>query len=141
MSLLYGLFGIAMGIQDTAGGALMVDIHPESPVRLNDMHFLFGIGNITAPLVFQFLVSEGVIWNHVFLFVFAVQAVLAAVFLLVVKAGAPGTKSDAEIENTGINIKRIAAFLKADGNIFSVLCDVFLLCASDGDRGMDPAFL
>ncbi|UWP59328.1 MFS transporter [Ruminococcus gauvreauii] len=128
MSLLYGLFGIAMGIQDTAGGALMVDIHPESPVRLNDMHFLFGIGNITAPLVFQFLVSEGVLWNHVFLFVFAVQAVLAAVFLLVVKAGAPGTKSDAETENTGINIKRIAAFLKADGNIFLFFA-MFFYCA------------
>ena len=140
MSLLYGLFGIAMGIQDTAGGALMVDIHPESPVRLNDMHFLFGIGNITAPLVFQFLVSEGVIWNHVF---YSFRRAGGSGGCL--PAGCKGRcsrnkKSDAEIENTGINIKRIAAFLKADGNIFLFFA-MFLLCASDGDRGMDPAFL
>lgn len=128
MIILYGLFGISMGVQDTAGNALMVDIHPESSVRLNDMHFLFGIGNVTAPLVFQFLVSKGVLWNHVFLLVFAVQAILSIVFLMVIKAGAPQTKNYAETETAKIDIKVITTFLKSDGNIFLFL-SMFFYCA------------
>ncbi|MCH1983237.1 MFS transporter [Ruminococcus sp. OA3] len=128
MFMLYGLFGISMGVQDTAGNALMVDIHPESSVRLNDMHFLYGVGNVTAPLVFQFLVSRGVIWNHVFLFVFAVQAILSFVYLMVVKSGAPRVKNYEETEKTGMNMKRIITFLKSDGNIFLFLA-MFSYCA------------
>ena len=128
MFLLYGLFGISMGVQDTAGNALMVDLHPESSVRLNDMHFLYGVGNVTAPLVFQFLVSRGVVWNHVFLFVFAVQAVLSFVYVMVVKSGAPQSRKQEETEDSRMNIKRIVIFLKSDGNIFLFLA-MFSYCA------------
>jgi len=117
MIIFYGMFGISLGSMDTAGNALMIDIHPKSPVRLNDMHSLFGFGNIIAPLIYQFLISIGIPWNRVFLFIFIAQALLASVFIIVVRSGNPPVENTKDTDKIKFTLKDIPLYLKSNGSI------------------------
>jgi fucose permease len=57
-------FGVANGLIETSGNALIVTIYPQRAVReLNLLHFFFGIGAFVSPILIAFLFSRGVSWR------------------------------------------------------------------------------
>ena len=77
------LMGMGMGVGDSFQSALMADLHPESAaMHLGIQHAIFGVGNLTIPLVLHaaLRVME---FHKVYLLVGAACLLMVAQFLII----------------------------------------------------------
>ncbi len=77
------VYGIAFGFQDSLASALMVDLQPEkSGLYMNILHGVFGLGGLSAPVFYAFLMSRGMAWNEVLALVAGFCAVSCVVYMI-----------------------------------------------------------
>ena len=64
------IYGVAFGFQDALASALMVDLNPEkSGLYMNILHGVFGLGGLSAPVIYAYLMNRGMAWNGILMLV------------------------------------------------------------------------
>lgn len=63
------VYGIALGMIDTLVSACMAEVHTgkRSALMLSLLHASYGVGGITAPVLYGRLLASGTSWNRLFL--------------------------------------------------------------------------
>lgn len=73
-------YGIALGMIDTLVSACMAEVHTgkRSALMLSLLHASYGLGGITAPMLYGRLLASGASWNRLFLVLILIGAALLA---------------------------------------------------------------
>lgn len=81
--LIYLIFGIAKGLDDTTASSMIADLHDgrKAAGKIGFLHGVFGIGGLLAPILIIQLISMGIAWNGVYM-VFSIIAVLSLAIYL-----------------------------------------------------------
>ena len=77
------IYGVAFGFQDALASALMVDLNPEkSGLYMNILHGVFGLGGLSAPVFYAYLMNRGMAWNGILMLVACFCAVSCALYII-----------------------------------------------------------
>lgn len=97
-------YGIALGMIDTLVSACMAEVHTgkRSALMLSLLHASYGVGGITAPVMYGRLLASGTSWNRLFL----VLILIGVAFLLYI---APVSLRQARLTSASAN-ERAARF-------------------------------
>lgn len=129
LGLLYLLFGIAKGLNDTLTSSSIADMHEgrKQASCMGSLHGAYGVGGLLAPLLIVQLKMKRLPWNDIYLVFAGIALVSFMTYLIMYLRTRTAVRPYME-KNPHVNIKAIAAYLRVKRNgclLGAALCFAF----------------
>lgn len=113
--------GVGCGWLDGYINSTMIDAHPaDNPKYLGQLHGIFGVGSLLAPLVMQWLLF-GMSWRWVNV-VLAAMILAAMVLVLFARQSGKGTGMFEKGQEERLSLAQVGEYLKNKRNVLLLCC-------------------